>query len=182
MLMARVIGPAFQSVGPSAPTRLDLAQMDVLLLDHHLEFGTLGDPQLLPRHFGDCHWNCQTGGRPPTRREGLPARFALRYTDSRGGSMGIEDILKERREDILRIAALYGARNVRIFGSAARGEARPDSDLDLLVEMAPGRTLLDVIAIEQDLEDVLGRKVDVLTEGAISPYLRETVLREAVAL
>ncbi|MBI3694639.1 MAG: nucleotidyltransferase family protein [Acidobacteria bacterium] len=96
--------------------------------------------------------------------------------------MGVEDLLKGKREEILRIAALYGARNVRVFGSVARGEAGPDSDLDLLVEMAPGRSLLDLIAVEQDLEDLLGRKVDVLTEAAVSPYMREAVLREAVRL
>ena len=96
--------------------------------------------------------------------------------------MGVEDLLKGKREEIVRIAALYGARNVRVLGSVARGEAGPDSDLDLLVEMAPGRTLLDLIAIEQDLEDLLGRKVEVLTEAAVSPYMREAVLREAVRL
>ncbi len=96
--------------------------------------------------------------------------------------MGVEDLLKGKREEILRIAAVYGARNVRVFGSVARGEAGPDSDLDLLVEMAPGRSLLDLIAVEQDLEDLLGRKVDVLTEAAVSPYMREAVLKEAVRL
>ena len=64
----------------------------------------------------------------------------------------------------------------------ARGEARPDSDLDLLVKLDPGQSLLDIIALKQDLEDLIGRKVDVLTEAAISPYIREQVLKEAVAL
>ena len=96
--------------------------------------------------------------------------------------MSTEDLVKDKREDILRIAARHGAHNVRIFGSAARREAGPGSDLDILVDMKPGRTLLDLIAIEQDLEDLLGRKVDVLTEGAISPYMREGVLRDAVLL
>jgi len=96
--------------------------------------------------------------------------------------MSIQDLVKDRREDILRIAAQYGAQSVRIFGSVARGEARSDSDLDLLVEMAPDRSLLDIIAIQQDLEDMLGCKVQVLTEAAVSPYFRETVLKEAVYL
>ena len=92
------------------------------------------------------------------------------------------EVLGNRREEILRIAAQHGARSVRIFGSVARGEAREDSDVDLLVEMAPERSLLDIIAIQQDLEDLLGRKVQVLTEAAVSPYFREAVLKEAVEL
>ena len=76
----------------------------------------------------------------------------------------------------------HGARNVRLFGSVARGEATETSDLDLLIEMEPGRTLLDIIAIKQDLEELLGCKVDVVTEAAISPYLRDKVLHEAVRL
>jgi hypothetical protein len=63
-----------------------------------------------------------------------------------------------------------------------RGEAKPDSDLDLLITLDQGRTLLDLIAIKQDLEDLLQRKVDVVTEAAISPYMKEQVLKEAVSL
>ncbi len=96
--------------------------------------------------------------------------------------MSVDELLKEKRADILRIAAQHGARNVRLFGSVARGEARPDSDIDVLVEFEPGRTLLDRIGMIQDLEDLLGCKVDVVTEAAVSPYLRERVLKEAVAL
>jgi predicted nucleotidyltransferase len=80
------------------------------------------------------------------------------------------------------VAARYGARDVRIFGSLARGEARPDSDVDLLVSLEPSRSLLDLIALKQDLEDLLGCRVDVVTEAAVSPYLRERVLKDAVAL
>jgi hypothetical protein len=64
----------------------------------------------------------------------------------------------------------------------ARGEAGPDSDVDVLVNLNPGRSLLDIVAIKQDLEDLLGRKVDVVTEAAISPYIREQVLKEAIDL
>ena len=96
--------------------------------------------------------------------------------------MDLDRVLKERREEILRIAAGHGARDVRVFGSLARGEAGPDSDLDILVKLDPGRSLLDIIAIKQDLEDLIGCTVDVVTEAAISPYIREEVLRESVSL
>ncbi|KAF3890221.1 MULTISPECIES: nucleotidyltransferase family protein [Nostocales] len=96
--------------------------------------------------------------------------------------MGIDEILKAYREDILRIAAKYGAYNVRVFGSVARGEARPDSDVDFLVELEPQRTLLDQIALIQSLEELLGRKVDLTEPETLHELIRDTVLREAVAL
>jgi predicted nucleotidyltransferase len=96
--------------------------------------------------------------------------------------METDAILQDRRMDILQIATSHGARTVRIFGSMARGEAGPDSDVDILVNLNPGRSLLDIVAIKQDLEDLLGRKVDVVTEAAISPYIREQVLKEAIDL
>ena len=96
--------------------------------------------------------------------------------------MGIDHILQDRRETILRVAASHGARDVRVFGSRMRGTARPDSDVDILVKLEAGRSLLDLIAIKQDLEDLLGCKVDVVTEAAISPYMREQVLNEAIVL
>jgi predicted nucleotidyltransferase len=96
--------------------------------------------------------------------------------------MEIDNILKDRRETILRVVASHGARDVRVFGSRTRATARPDSDVDILVKLEAGRSLLDLIAIKQDLEDLLGCKVDVVTEAALSPYIREQVLNEAVAL
>jgi uncharacterized protein len=86
------------------------------------------------------------------------------------------------REDINRIAAAHGARNVRVFGSVARGESGGSSDLDLLVEMTEGCTLFDLVALGADLEEVLGVAVDVVTEKSLSPYLRDRVLAEAVSL
>ena len=91
-------------------------------------------------------------------------------------------ILQQKREEILHVAAKHGARDVRVFGSRARGEGRPDSDLDLLVTLDEDASLLDIVAIKQDLEDLLGCKVDVLTEDAISPYIREQVLQQAIGL
>lgn len=88
----------------------------------------------------------------------------------------------KHRTEILQLAHEHGAYNVRLFGSVARGDDQPDSDLDLLVEMEPGRSLLDHIALKQDLEDLLGREVDVVTEASLHPRLRDRVLREAVSL
>jgi predicted nucleotidyltransferase len=91
-------------------------------------------------------------------------------------------ILEQKRDDILRLAKEHGAHNVRIFGSVARGEDNSDSDLDLLVEMEPDRSLIDHIALLQDLEDLLGCKVDVVSEKALHWYIRDHVLNEAIPL
>jgi predicted nucleotidyltransferase len=93
-----------------------------------------------------------------------------------------EGAVQASRQEIVRIAAAHGADNVRVFGSVGRGEANEQSDLDLLVDMSEGSNLLDLIALSNDLEDALGIDVDVVTEGALSPYLRERILAEAVAL
>lgn len=87
--------------------------------------------------------------------------------------------LKSNREEILRLAAVHGARNVRVFGSAARGTATESSDVDLLVDMEPGRSQLDLVAFWQELEDLLARKVDLVTDGGLSPYLRDKIAAEA---
>ena len=91
-------------------------------------------------------------------------------------------ILQRYRAEILNLALRHGARNVRVFGSRARGEAGESSDLDLLVTLGEGRSLLDLIGFKQDLEDLVHRPVDVVTEQALSPYLRERVLSEAIPL
>lgn len=96
--------------------------------------------------------------------------------------MTAEDLLREKREEILRIAAKHGARNVRVFGSAVRGEAREESDVDFLVDFEPGRSLLDHAALVLDLEELLGHKVDLVTEGGLYWLLRRRILREARAL
>jgi predicted nucleotidyltransferase len=93
-----------------------------------------------------------------------------------------DELLRTKRDDILRIAAQYGAYNVRIFGSVARGEADEKSDIDLLVNMESGRSLLDLCGLLIDLEELLGRKVDVVTEKGLRDRIRNRVLNEAIAL
>lgn len=92
------------------------------------------------------------------------------------------ELLQSKRQDILRIAAKYGAYNVRIFGSVARGEADEQSDIDLLVNMEPGRSLFDLGGLLADLEDLLGCNVDVVTEDGLRDRIRDRVLKEAIAL
>lgn len=96
--------------------------------------------------------------------------------------MSLDSIIAEKREEILKAAARHGACGVRIFGSFARGDAGPDSDVDVLVDLEPGRSLFDVGGLLMDLQDILGRKVDVVTEGALHWYIRDRVLEEAVLL
>src|SRR5450755_3563494 len=90
--------------------------------------------------------------------------------------------LRAQREDIERIAAQHGAEHVRVFGSFARGDATADSDLDLLVTMAPGRSYLGFVAFWQAAEALLRRRVDVVSDRAISPYIQARVCEDAVGL
>ncbi len=96
--------------------------------------------------------------------------------------MGADDLLKDKRDEILQIAARHGASNVRIFGSIARGESTRDSDVDLLVELERGRSLLDHAALVIELEELLGTRVDVATERGLKAGVREEILREAQPL
>jgi len=96
--------------------------------------------------------------------------------------MNLDALLHAKRTEILALAERYGAHSVRVFGSVARGEAGPESDIDLLVTFDDDRSLLDLVALCQDLEQLLGRPVDVATEEALHWHIRERVLREAVAL
>jgi predicted nucleotidyltransferase len=99
-----------------------------------------------------------------------------------GEATRVAEKLQTYRADILRLAAQHGAGNVRVFGSVARGEAPPDSDLDLLVEMEPGRSLLDLSRLLLDLQDLLGCEVDVIPDDSLHWYIRDRVLQEAVPL
>ena len=96
--------------------------------------------------------------------------------------MKLGPLIRKQRENILKIAKAHGATNIKIFGSYARGDEQPGSDIDLLVELEPGRSLLDIIAIKHDIEDMINRRVDVVTAGALSPYIREEIMTEAIAL
>jgi uncharacterized protein len=95
-------------------------------------------------------------------------------------TMALEALLGQKRQDVLRIAGTYGARRVRVFGSVARGEADAQSDVDFLVELDPGRSLLDLGGLQFELQALLGRSVDVVTERGLKARIRERVLREAV--
>lgn len=95
-----------------------------------------------------------------------------------GGGSLLEEVLG-LRDEIVTLAARHGAGNVRIFGSVARGTAGPESDVDFLVELEPGRSLFDLGGLTADLHDLLGRRVDVVTERALSRYFRDRVLAEA---
>mgnify|MGYP005867684229 FL=1 len=96
--------------------------------------------------------------------------------------MALSELLQQKREEILRICAKYGARNVRVFGSVARGEADEQSDLDLLVEMDPGRSLFDLGGLQYELEHLLDRPVDVVTDRGLKARIRDRVLQEALPL
>ena len=83
--------------------------------------------------------------------------------------MDLRDVLTRKKDEIAKVAAIHGARNIRVFGSVARGEADEKSDIDFLVEMEPGRSLLDLGGLLMDLQEVLGRDVDVVTERGLNP-------------
>ena len=96
--------------------------------------------------------------------------------------MNMRQLLQAKRDEILNIAAEHGARNIRLFGSTARGEDPPGSDVDLLVDTGPTTSSWFPAGLILDLEHILGRRVEIVTEKGLNPYLREHVLREAVPL
>jgi uncharacterized protein len=93
--------------------------------------------------------------------------------------MDVDQLLQEKREAILQLAAKHGAQNVRVFGSVARHEANEQSDIDFLVDMEPGRSLMDMGGLLMDLRELLGREVDVVTEKGLYWLLRRRILKEA---
>jgi uncharacterized protein len=96
--------------------------------------------------------------------------------------VSLPELLQEKREEILEVAKNHGARNVRVFGSVARGDADAESDIDLLVEMEAGKSLLDRATLQVELRKLLGCSVDVVSDRAIKRRIRDRVFREAVPL
>lgn len=96
--------------------------------------------------------------------------------------MGILEIIDDKKEQILALAAKHGAINVRVFGSVANGTADEKSDIDFLVDMEKGRSLFDLGGLLVDLQELLGRKVDVVTEKGLRERIRKAVLNQAVPL
>ena len=94
----------------------------------------------------------------------------------------LDTLRREKRAEILRLASLHGCRNVRVFGSVATGESRPDSDVDILVDMESGRTIFDLAEFLGDLRELLGTEIDVVESRSIHPYIRDRVLAEAVGI
>jgi uncharacterized protein len=92
------------------------------------------------------------------------------------------EFVRDRKSEILELAASHGARNVRLFGSVARGDSREDSDVDLLVDLDAGRSLFDLGGLLMDLSDLLGAEVDLIEAGCLHPYIRDRVLAEAIPL
>lgn len=98
------------------------------------------------------------------------------------GKTSFDKLLQSKRQEILRLAAQHGASNVRVFGSVARGEATDVSDIDFLVDFPPDYSLWDRIGLKQDLEDLLGRNVDVVLAGQLREMIRDEILSDAVPL
>jgi uncharacterized protein len=101
-------------------------------------------------------------------------------TDEVRRGLGIDDLLSDKREEILRLAEKHGATNVRVFGSVARGEANADSDVDFLVDWDMARiSSWGGVGLNLDLEELLGRPVDVATEEGLHRLIKQNVLSEA---
>ena len=94
-------------------------------------------------------------------------------------AIDLYDLVLRKRQEILTIAQRRGAKNIRLFGSVSRREARPDSDIDLLIDLEPDRSLLDVGGLAMDLQQLLNHKVDVVTEAGLRPRLRADILKDA---
>jgi hypothetical protein len=94
----------------------------------------------------------------------------------------LDTLRRDRMAEIVRLAAMRGCRNVRVFGSVATGENRPDSDVDFLVDLEPGHTIFDLARFLGDLRELLGTEIDVVESRSLHPYIRDRVLAEAIGL
>ncbi len=94
----------------------------------------------------------------------------------------IIEILTSKRDELIALSRKHGASNIRVFGSVARREERPGSDIDLLVDMDEEASLLDLARLKNDLEDLLGKSIDITTKSALHPMLADAILKEAIAL
>jgi predicted nucleotidyltransferase len=92
--------------------------------------------------------------------------------------MKLKEQIAQKRDDVVMVARKYGATNIRLFGSVARGEERPDSDIDFLVDLQPGRSIFDLGGLLIELEALFARSVDVITESGIKPRMKERILKE----
>ncbi|HEY5942698.1 MAG TPA: nucleotidyltransferase domain-containing protein [Solirubrobacterales bacterium] len=136
--------------------------------------GTIPTVPTLERLFAACGRQLQIEAPPLTK--------GVRASSARGQLGPIADRLRRQRRAIAETARKYGVHNVRVFGSVARGEATPDSDLDLLVELKPGRTLLDIAGFRREVAALLGLPVDVATPDMFKDHLLDEVLNEALPL
>jgi uncharacterized protein len=168
-------------LGAGHPCAAAVLRAGVLSLDSLVAHGVYDTCCL---HMSEKSLGKTISGRPITDGliDELVARAEAGYPVEEAAGGGTSPDLAEIREDVLRIATAHGAGNVRVFGSVKRGEQGSTSDIGLLVDMAEGRTLFDLIALSNDLEESLGAEVDVVTEAGLSPYIRDRVLDEAVAL
>lgn len=116
------------------------------------------------------------------RRAGAGVRGSARQPLPQNGAMRPSECLQLHRAQVLALAHAHGATDVRVFGSAARGADRDDSDLDLLVAWPAERSLLDLVGLQLDLQETLGVRVDLATERELHPLLRDRILAQAVAL
>jgi predicted nucleotidyltransferase len=103
-------------------------------------------------------------------------------TDSVAPGLGIPDLIGEKRAQLIALAGRHGATHVRIFGSVARGEATPESDVDVLVSFPPDRSIFDLIGLWLEMQDLLGREVSLITEDLDDPQFMQVVQAEAVPL
>jgi len=96
--------------------------------------------------------------------------------------LGIAEMIGEKRQQVLLLARQHGVTRIRVFGSVARGEAHADSDIDLVVQIAPEKSIFDLVALWQDLSDLLGREVDLVTERSLQASNKRAALADAVEL